>query len=116
MEDIKIQPQVFPTKFNLKSLNPRCDLTLKIKKSEITAKECEKIARTYVENNYWRYLQIYTDGSKDTEKHLTGCAFTVPKYNVTQKFKLHPHLTVYTTELIAIMKALQWILETGPKK
>lgn len=32
MEDIKIQPQVFPTKFNLKSFNPRYDLTLKIKK------------------------------------------------------------------------------------
>lgn len=99
MEDIKNQPQDFPTKYNFKSLNPRCDLTLKIKKVKLPPKNVKKL----LEHNYWRYLQIYTDGSKDTEKHLTGCAFTVPKYNVTQKSKLHPHLTVYTTECITII-------------
>ena len=32
---------------------------------------------------------------------------------MTRKFKLHPDLTVYTAEHIAIQKALQWILENN---
>lgn len=38
--------------------------------------ECEKLTKTYLDNNYTQYLQIYTDGSKDTAANVAGCAFT----------------------------------------
>ena len=60
--------------------------------------ECEKLTKTYLDNNYTQHLQIYTDGSKDAVTNVAGCAFTIPKLNHTQKFKLHPLLTVYTSE------------------
>ena len=116
LKEIEIQQQTFPAKFDLKSLNPKHELTTKIKKTESTMQECEKMTKTYLENNYTRHLQIYTDGSKDSAANTAGCAFTIPKLNHTQKFKLHPLLTVYTSELIAILKALQWILENKPEK
>ena len=81
LKEIEIQQQTFPAKFDLKSRNPKHELTTKIKKTESTMQECEKMAKTYFENNYTRHLQIYTDGSKDSAANTAGCAFT---------FKLHP--------------------------
>ena len=79
--------------------------------------ECEKMAKTVFENNYTRHLQIYTDGSKDSAANTAGCAFTIPKlYKSHTEIKITPLLTVYTSELIAILKALQWILENKPEK
>ena len=79
--------------------------------------ECEKMAKTYFENNYTRHLQIYTDGSKDSAANTAGCAFTIPKlYKSLTEIQITPQLTVYTSELIAILKALQWILENKPEK
>ena len=78
-KEIEIQQQTFPAKFDLKSLNPKYELTTKIKKTESTMQECEKMAKTFFENNYTRHLQIYTDGSKDSAANTAGCAFTIPK-------------------------------------
>ena len=75
------------------------------------------MAKTFFENNYTRHLQIYTDGSKDSAANTAGCAFTIPKlYKSHTEIKITPLLTVYTSELIAILKALQWILENKPEK
>ena len=117
LKEIEIQQQTFPAKFDLKSLNPKHELTTKIKKTESTMQECEKMAKTFFENNYTRHLQIYTDGSKDSAANTAGCAFTIPKlYKSHTEIKITPLLTVYTSELIAILKALQWILENKPEK
>ena len=68
------------------------------------------MAKTYFENNYTRHLQIYTDGSKDSAANTAGCAFTIPKlYKSHTEIQITPLLTVFTSELIAILKALQWI-------
>ena len=96
LKEIEIQQQIFPAKFDLKSLNPKHELTTKIKKTESTMQECEKMAKTFFENNYTRHLQIYTDGSKDSAANTAGCAFTIPKlYKSHTEIKITPLLTVY---------------------
>ena len=117
LKEIEIQQQTFPAKFDPKSLNPKHELTTKIKKTESTMQECEKMAKTYFENNYTRHLQIYTNGSKDSAANTARCAFTIPKlYKSHTEIQITPLLTVYTSELIAILNALQWILENKPEK
>ncbi len=61
-------------------------------------------------NKYSEHLQIYTDGSKNPENGNTACAFVVPELNHTEMYKLDTNLTVFTSELIAIEKALKWNL------
>ena len=112
LKEIEIQQQTFPAKFDLKSLNPKHELTTKIKKTA----GMRKNGKNYFENNYTRHLQIYTDGSKDSAANTAGCAFTIPKlYKSHTEIQITPLLTVYTSELIAILKALQWILENKPE-
>ena len=103
LKEIEIQQQTFPAKFDLKSLNPKHELTTKIKKTESTMQECEKWQKTCFENNYTCHLLIYTDGSKDSAANTAGCAFTIQKLNHTQKFKsytpahcLHIRINSYT--------------------
>ena len=62
----------------------------------------------YIDRRYMGKIQIYTDGSKDPENNRVGCAFVIPEFNATYKFKLNDHLTVYSAELVAILMALRW--------
>ena len=95
LKEIEIQQQTFPARFDLKSLNPKHELTTKINKTESTMQECEKMVKTFFENNYTRHLQIYTDGSKDSASNTAGCAFTIPKlYKSHTEIKITPLLTV----------------------
>ena len=81
---------------------------------ETSDTESREIAENYIKNMYWSHIKIYTDGSKDTEnKKKNGMRICHTALNVTRKIKLHPNLTVYTSELIAIQKALQWILDNN---
>ena len=41
--------------------------------------------------------------------------FHNPALNVHQMFKLNKNLTVYTSELIAVLKALEWINANKPE-
>ena len=56
---------------------------------------------------YSSYLQIFTDGSKIGE--YTGCAIYIPSKNYELKIKLDSILTVFTSEAIAILNALEYI-------
>ena len=60
-----------------------------------------------MERRYGATLKIYTDGSKDPSQPYTGCAMVVTELGLSYGFKLNQHLTVYATELIAILKALE---------
>ena len=109
----KIQPINFKKKHSISSIRPNCELANKIKKKETPDSDSRRIAEKYIKNKYWNHIKIFTDGSKDLENQKSGSAFVIPTLNVTRKFKLHPDLTVYTAELIAIQNALQWILENN---
>ena len=107
--------------YNLKSITPRFGLSGEISKKKKTKKkkntssdQCKTKAERYIKIRYNLSLKIFTDGSKNASKEQTRCAFAIPALNVHQMFKLNKNLTVYTSELIAILKALEWINENKP--
>uniref|UniRef100_A0A671QEF9 Reverse transcriptase domain-containing protein n=1 Tax=Sinocyclocheilus anshuiensis TaxID=1608454 RepID=A0A671QEF9_9TELE len=68
----------------------------------------------YIEQTYYSILQIYTDGSKDPESGITAAAVYIPQFKVKISKRISDHISVYTTETIAIFLALQWIEEVQP--
>ena len=64
--------------------------------------------------DYNDYLKIYTDGSKAEE--MTGCAFYVPAVGLGYKYRLSNSSSVYNAELMAILKALEWLEQKPPMK
>jgi len=54
-------------------------------------------------------LQIYTDGSSDPQKETATCAFWIPQLNTGQSWTLRKGSSIFTAELFAIYKALQYI-------
>ena len=92
----------------MKSINPRSELSKIIDKKTSNIGQTEKITNKYIARRYSTAIQIYTDGSKDPENNRVGCAFVIPEFNAKYKFKLDGNLTVYTSELLAILMALRW--------
>ena len=65
----------------------------------------------YCEQHYPDSVFIYTDGSKDPESGCTGSAVYIPACKESIKKRLTNNVSVYTTELVAILLALQWLEE-----
>ena len=65
-------------------------------------------AREFIEENFSQNLVFYTDGSATDEG--VGVAFVVPSLKIIKKFSL-PSVSVFTAELVAILMALQFIME-----
>ncbi|MGL5597690.1 MAG: ribonuclease H family protein, partial [Aeromonas sp.] len=70
----------------------------------------------YIERMYYGNVHIYTDGSKDPESNKTGIAVAVPQQEIIITKRTPDYLSVFTTELIAIVIALQWLEETQIQK
>ena len=71
----------------------------------------KKVSNTHIENRHEDKLHFFTDGSKDPDKQNTGAAFVIPSLDIREGFKCNPILSVFTTELIAIEHAINWITE-----
>ena len=54
---------------------------------------------------------MFTDGSKDPENQTVGAAFVVPELKFEKQINLDPTLSVFTSELLAIQQAVQWIID-----
>ena len=108
MDAIKTQPPSHTQLANVKSINPRSELPKIIDKKTTKIDQTEKITNKYINRRYSTAIQIYTDGSKDPENIRVGCAFVIPEFNAKYKFKLDKNMTVYTSELLAILMALRW--------
>ena len=70
----------------------------------------------HIEENYSNCTKIFTDGSKDPENRTVGAAFVVPELNYEKQIKLNPTLSVFTSELVAIQQAVQWIIDSKTPK
>lgn len=64
-------------------------------------------------DNYYNYVQIYTDASKNTADHI-GIAFIVPEFHIKVKKRINDKLSIYTGEMLAILLAIQWVEENRP--
>ena len=108
MTDIKTQPPKNTDLANIRSINLRSELAKTIDKKTTSIGKSEKMTNKYIDRRYKGTTQIYTDRSKDPENNRVRCAFVIPEFNATYKFKLNDHLTVYSAELVAILMALRW--------
>lgn len=60
------------------------------------------------------YLKIYTDGSKTLEG--VGAAFCIPEFQIGKKYNLPKYVNIFTAELFAINRALEWVVDNGPAR
>ena len=68
-------------------------------------------ANQYVNNNFYNYLHIFTDGSKDQNDHV-GAGVYIPKFKMYIGKRIPDKLSVYTAEMMAVIFGLQWVEET----
>ncbi len=68
----------------------------------------------YIEQTYYSTVKIYTDGSKDPESGFTAAAVYIPQFKVKISQSISDQISVFTTEIIAIFIALQWIEKVQP--
>ena len=59
-------------------------------------------------------MHVYTDGSKEASLGRTATAIRISDFRVVTAFRLTNHLSVFSTELFAIVLALEWISELNP--
>lgn len=74
------------------------------------------VVEQYVNREYYSVLQVFTDGSKEPESCRTAAAVFIPTFNIKIAKRLSDHVSVFTTELLAIILALQWIEEVQPSR
>lgn len=69
------------------------------------------IVRNYIERHFQDSVFLFTDGSKDPKTGYAGAAVYIPMNDSYIKKRVSNHLSVYATELLAILMALQWTEE-----
>ena len=67
-----------------------------------------------VSNCYPNFLQFFTDGSKTENSSVA--AFVIPSLSKEEACKLPPNASVFSTELIAILKALLFLKSLQPSR
>ena len=116
IQDLQVQPPVYADIHALRSINPRETLKPFINKKRDSSKSIEIKTKALIIDNYSSYLQIYTDGSKNESTSEVGCAFAIPQYHITRKFKLNGQLSIFSAELTAIIEALKWVNAEKPDR
>ena len=92
-----------------KNANPQVDLSLStVKKDNLLPAEARARALEHIAV-YDGFITVYTDGSKTTEG--AGCSFVAGRD--TRSFSLPPSASVFSSELVAIEKALCFIEVSG---
>lgn len=59
--------------------------------------------------NFNSFVQIYTDGSKDPIEQKVGIGVYIPNFKTEIILRPSNKLSVYSTELTAIIVGLQWV-------
>ena len=116
LQDMQVQPHVYADTHALRSINPRETLKPFINKKRDSNKSIEIKTKALIRDNYNSYLQIFTDGSKNESTSEVGCAFAIPEFQLTRKFKLNGQLSIFSAELTAIIEALKWVNTERPDK
>ena len=74
--------------------------------------QTKMITREYIDS-YSGYLNIFTDGSKQSN-NSTASAVYIPYFNVQISKRIPDLCSIYTAELIALLLALGWIRDVKP--
>ncbi len=70
----------------------------------------------YVKMNYYNYMPIFTDGSKNSQSEHVGAGVYIPEFNVEISKIIIDGVSVFTSEIVAIILGLQWIEEVRPER
>ncbi|XP_038138555.1 uncharacterized protein LOC119781965 [Cyprinodon tularosa] len=89
-------------------------VNLETKKIEESCGGLYQIIQQHLEVRYENMTQIYTDASKE-ENGKTGVAVYIPKENISIKRRTTDNLSIFSAEMLAIILALQWVLEVKPR-
>ena len=99
---------------------PDISLTKIISKKSPTPHD-NKTAQAHIEQQYSRilpndpnspaFVQFFTDGSLDPVNHTVGCAIYSPQLKIHKRIKLNYGISIMTAEMVAIIMALNQILE-----
>ncbi len=117
LEGCKIQPYQTYIPYYTNEIEGSLELHHTIPNKKVDPTGCLVQANKIINKKWSKHFQIYTDGSKNPETGSTAAAFHIPEVNYTRQFKLNPNLTVFTSELIAIEKALEFnLLQTVYKQ
>lgn len=98
-------------------LDPVIDISLseKVKKSDL-AHLARSEVQCHIEENYSNHLKIYTDGSKCPDSGKVAAAVVIPSLQCEYVERLTDKASIYTAELIAIKKAMCWIVDNNSSK
>ena len=88
--------------------------------TRIINKEADKfknktITEEYIEHYLANSLSIYTDGSRDVNGDI-GAGIVIPELKVRSHLKLDNNVSVFTAEIVAILKAFEIIEEKASDK
>ena len=70
------------------------------------------LAKSHMYEKYPDYLHIFTDGSMI--ENSAGASFSIPSLKINRSFFLGKYISIFTAELVGIIQALKFILESHP--
>uniref|UniRef100_A0A8C1TCJ5 RNA-directed DNA polymerase from mobile element jockey n=1 Tax=Cyprinus carpio TaxID=7962 RepID=A0A8C1TCJ5_CYPCA len=70
----------------------------------------------FMRETFYSFIQIYTDGSKDPVSQKVGIGVYIPRFKSQIILRLSDKLSVYSTELSAIIVGLQWVEQVKPNR
>ncbi len=74
------------------------------------------LVNNYVKINYYNYMTIFTDRSKNPGSEHVGAGVYIPEFNVEISKIIIDGVSVFTSEIVAIILGLQWIEEVRPER
>ena len=88
------------------------ELSRKMSKKETNETEMKVNALAHIAEQGGGKTEIYTDGSKNDEGRVGG-AFYVKQTNVKENFRISDNTSIFTAELISIIRALKYLENSG---
>ena len=70
----------------------------------------------YVGEKYRGYRMVYTDGSKEVDRGVTGAAVVVVEEGVVISRRLSDNLSIYGVELVGVLLAMRWVEQSRVKE
>lgn len=95
--------------------DPEIDWTVKEIFRERGKENPVEVVKDVINENWDGHLQIYTDGSVDPATNRAAFAVHIPEVGLSQGYRIPNNRSVFTTEVIAILCALEWVGKMRPQ-
>lgn len=85
------------------------------RKEDWVETEIGHCANQYVKHNFFSYLQIFTDDSKDRNDHVRTGVY-IQQFQIHLGNRITHKLCVYSAEMMAVIVGRQWVEEVRPDR